>query len=462
MTIMTSFTSQTTGPDAMDTLNDMLAWRAATERKLAPVYDIYLLAGQSNMQGRVAPDGSETDQVGVFQFPSYTESSAYRTISSDITPLIHLLNEYYVGPGDYFGKAKNNATERQVLLVPCAAAGSQLVAGNAQWKVGGPFYNAAIAQANAAIAAAQAVSTNSVLKGILWAQGESDGSDQNGNTYYATYRAALAAMIAGLRSNITGAVRVPFVIGGMVPEFIASADVNKGIARAHAQATALNNVFYFTGPTGQTGDNLHYLRPALSTLAASYIAAPTAAINFLRFVTLSNMAETAYTRGYGYQPNTAVSYSTPTATAKTNARLTTGQDGFFAATLPEAPGASGPIIGMSATTPTTFLDCELAIYADTSLVSNGYTGTQYGVLDHGTSVARANLINAVTMLPGDVLRFRRAGNTGFLEVSQDGMNTWTVVYSATVSTGVLSPFIQCGSNAANGIIQQPFGSANVL
>jgi len=427
-------------------------------------FDIYLLWGQSNMQGRVVPNGTETDQAGVFQYPSRSGGPDYRAIVSDITPMRHFYDEYYFGPGELVGKLKQAAGGgRQILLIPCAAAGSQLRAGAQQWLAGNPggtLYEAAIAQTNAGIAAAQALYPSSILKGIIGLQGESDGSDQSGGTTYPNYRTALANLIAGFRARITGAATVPFIIGGMVPEFIASDARNQTIARAHAQAVVLDNVYYFTGPTGSTDDTLHYNRAGLPPLAALFDAAPTTVTNYLRLATRVNMTETVRFRGADYAASTTVNYTSPIATATTAARLPAGQDGFFGVTLPETPGAGGAIVGMGTGTPSAFASLELAIYADTTLVDGYYNGTQYGVIDHGAVISAAP-VNRIVMSAGDMVRFRRAGSTGFLEVSNNGGNSWAIAYSATVSTAALAPFIQIGNNNANRKGQMPFASANV-
>lgn len=77
------------------------------------------------------------------------------------------------------------------------------------WHKGDPTYEAAVARANAAMAAAPA---GTVLKGILWHQGENDTLS---NAAAAAWPGHMAGMIADMRADIAAAgPATPFVVGG--------------------------------------------------------------------------------------------------------------------------------------------------------------------------------------------------------------------------------------------------------
>ena len=77
------------------------------------------------------------------------------------------------------------------------------------WNAGDPTYGAAVARANAAMAAAPA---GTVLKGILWHQGESDTVDPGA---VAAWPDRMVDLIGRLRADIAAAgPATPFVVGG--------------------------------------------------------------------------------------------------------------------------------------------------------------------------------------------------------------------------------------------------------
>lgn len=239
-------------------------------------YDIIILAGQSNMAGRGLPrSGSlDIDDPNVDQFGGYLSGSLYRTIGNDITWLQHpdvVANEDRVGVGEYIGRTYAAANPgRKVLLVPVAEGGTRLV-GNT-WQAGTPGgarYEFAIAQANLAVTAAQAVNPASAVVGIAWIQGESDGDNA---VTTANYLTALNNVIAGLRARITGATNAWFLIGSMVPEAILTRSGYPEIDIAHMRATLANTRTIFQrGPKAVTSDNLHY------SLAGTRLFGPTLA-----------------------------------------------------------------------------------------------------------------------------------------------------------------------------------------
>ena len=123
-------------------------------------YDIYLMAGQSNMVGQgVSADGlQDFNDPRVFQFGGAAKDPRYRTIFLGNDPAHHEegVNNKKVSPIFPFGRAMALKTDssRRILLVPVAHSGTALV--NSLWGVGGKLYENAITQANLAIQAAKA------------------------------------------------------------------------------------------------------------------------------------------------------------------------------------------------------------------------------------------------------------------------------------------------------------------
>ena len=225
-------------------------------------YDIILLIGQSNMAGRGVLDALvEIADNRVWQFGGKSADARYQTIFAGNDPLhnFEFVNTAQMSLGTVACKAYAaiRPANRRVLMVPCSNGGTPLFSGAANWSVGGSLYLNAISQANAAITAAQLQYPNSRFVGCLWHQGESDAL---AGVSQANYQTALTNAIAGYRSGITGASNSWFVIGGMVPEAISGSpsSYNPIVAAHQAVAAATNRCAYVAGPSGVTGDNLHY------------------------------------------------------------------------------------------------------------------------------------------------------------------------------------------------------------
>lgn len=247
-------------------------------------YDVVLLMGQSNMQGGdpTVTAGMDITSPRVWAFPS-TGSNANKIVQA-ADPLGHLNpSTSGVGPGVSFAHwyAGTIPGNRRVLLLPCASSGTGFTQGNgsARWDPSAAFsynntanslYELTIAQATAALAAAP----NARLVGALWVQGEADI-----NLPAATYRTFLESLIDGLRDRL-GLPALPFVIGSMVPEYVAgSTGAIDGVHRATPSRKPYTA--FVQGPAGYlyAGDGLgvHYTaagqreqgRRLLSGLAAA-------------------------------------------------------------------------------------------------------------------------------------------------------------------------------------------------
>ena len=244
------------------------AWSAVvtglTQTPMPDYYDIVLLAGQSNMSGRgVYSAGIDTTDADVYQFGGYSGAGTYRTIFAGSDPLTHpdtVALSNGVGPGMFFAKRYKELYNRKVLLVPCAFGGTSIIAGAVTWSPYGTNntdYLNAIDQANRAITAAVAAFPGSSFKGAAMILGEGDASS---GTSAAAFSEGFAALIAGLRSNITGASDTWFLIGQMMPEAIASRTNYPEIDAVHTfLGTNYSRTTKVSIGTGyDSGDALHY------------------------------------------------------------------------------------------------------------------------------------------------------------------------------------------------------------
>lgn len=255
---------------------DTVIARPISQKIAAPAngWDVVMLCGQSNMSsatGYTTIDlALDTVDARIGQWGSNSPFLGEASLALD--PLRHL-SSGGVGPGMAFARAwlSKLGTGRKLLLVPCAQGTTRLVNSPAVWAAGNPggsLYENAIARTNAAIASVP----GSAVIGCLWSQGESDSG-----AGLPAYQAALEAVVDGFRARVTGAANMPFIIGGMVPEWIAESTVARPAIRDAqiAVASSRARVAYFAGPTGahEPGDTLHYTPAGNRTRGASFASA---------------------------------------------------------------------------------------------------------------------------------------------------------------------------------------------
>lgn len=219
-------------------------------------YDIVLLVGQSNIMGldQVSLDAT-VDQADsrIYTYPDHGANAL--TIIPAADPLWHPGGPgIYVGPGMSFARRyAADHPDRKVLLLPLGYAGTGFEVGTTRWKVGygggTNLYDLAVARANTVLAAG---GPGSKVVAALWCQGEADSATSAG-----TYQTDLDALIAGFRSNIIGAAKLPFLLCSVIPARLANAG-DLAINGVHVE-TPYRNEFcaYFTGPNGHD-NGLHY------------------------------------------------------------------------------------------------------------------------------------------------------------------------------------------------------------
>lgn len=231
-------------------------------------YDVILLAGQSNthygfnMNAAIDTVGVNVKQLGRLDgddmkviagkepLDNWTRASGRISFASSF--------------GNMY--AKNYLTgNRKVLIVPCGYSATSMVGGN--WRVGDPLYKDAVKRTNFVLD----TYLGSRLVAILWHQGEYDAGNAN-------YQGQLDAMINGMRKEITDASKVPFLLGGMVPDWVKGATSRQTIQNIIANTVnRVPNTGYADSmlPTvltraNNSNDQIHYDATQQRELAKRY------------------------------------------------------------------------------------------------------------------------------------------------------------------------------------------------
>jgi hypothetical protein len=241
-------------------------------------WHVFLAAGQSNMSGRAivaVSEGGRYMQPRIAQF-GYTR----RVLETATVPLDMHDTATGLSPASVFAQAyiKTQPNHVGVLIVPAAHGGTGFTTSTTTqtWTPGittNPLYDlpgAAVTQVNAALSAVAATGAASVLKGILWHQGE-----DNSTMSQATYTANLDALIAYFRAQL-GNPNLPFVVGQMAPENIIAITGRANIDAAHRETPSRVR---FTGfaPARTNGynpgDQTHMSQDGVDFLGRNYVDA---------------------------------------------------------------------------------------------------------------------------------------------------------------------------------------------
>lgn len=239
--------------------------RRLTQLDTTAYFDMFLVAGQSNAVGRGNSKDATLDapSAGVWQF----KQDGSWEIATE--PLDHPTDPVAtkIGFALTFGKLYYAAYGRRVLLVPCAVPGSSIVT---QWQDGDTEYEFAVSQVRAARLTVPAAKLN----GILWHQGEESYPDDN--LTGAQHTAYLLATLGNFRTDF-GISDLPFVLGGMVPAWVAE-EAGRGEIQAALEAFPgeASNVAYAASTDlvyNSAGDAVHFNAESQRTFGARYFAA---------------------------------------------------------------------------------------------------------------------------------------------------------------------------------------------
>jgi hypothetical protein len=238
-------------------------------------YDIFILMGQSNADGR----GGAKDLAPELAAPSKDHIIFYHNSNATTTEWEALAPGYSTGKskttvpkGGFgvevsFGPALATAVPgAKVAIIKSAYGGTSL---SFHWKPGtdanglkakgwqqgpGPCYRTALNAINMAVA--KLPPGEHRLRGMLWHQGESDAGDRS-------YDKNLGNLITRLREDLK-APDLPFVLGGLRPGIGGKWN---GIA---ANVTNLVKNAAFASAEGLEGDSLHFNSAALVTFGQRY------------------------------------------------------------------------------------------------------------------------------------------------------------------------------------------------
>jgi hypothetical protein len=180
---------------------------AVPETSAETGFDVFLLAGQSNMVGwdKNFDPVLDAPDPRILQLGFWNDHRNF--VIPAIDPLDHPQRDNGVGLAMQFSRAYLNDLPkgRGILLVPSAFGGTGFY--QQRWNPGNDLFEQAVERANAAMA----THPSNRFAGILWHQGEDDvrfwGSQP------ARYAAALDAAIYGFRARIAGAASAPMILG---------------------------------------------------------------------------------------------------------------------------------------------------------------------------------------------------------------------------------------------------------
>ncbi|MGZ4067198.1 MAG: sialate O-acetylesterase [Bacteroidia bacterium] len=174
------------------------------------VYDVFLVAGQSNTYYGLGLDTSiDKGYKGLYQLG---RSAPY---NMKVIPATEPLHHYFpkpdrIGFAMTFAKLYDEYTgfKKNILIIPCGMDWTGFI--DSSWKRGDCLYNDAVYRANEVMKRYP----GSKMVAFLWCQGERDVDNPK-------FEASLDSMIAGMRKDILGANdKTPFIMGGMVPFWV--------------------------------------------------------------------------------------------------------------------------------------------------------------------------------------------------------------------------------------------------
>ncbi|MDF2605894.1 MAG: hypothetical protein K0S34_84 [Bacillales bacterium] len=231
-------------------------------------YDVFVIAGQSNAVGWGTPKDAILD-APITNVMQYKRDG---TVGEASFPLDHNdpdnTDHDKVGFALSFAKKylENNTlgANRQILLIPCAVAGTGFHDG--RWQVTGDLYEY---METKVLEVKNMVGKTNVFKGILWHQGENDIFQNTASTY----KTQLKALITSIRTAIGS--DVPFIMGEFSPPWFATMLSNgQPILDAIYQISNEIPYSYVVSSSGLTGDaitgDIHFSAESQRTFGQRY------------------------------------------------------------------------------------------------------------------------------------------------------------------------------------------------
>jgi hypothetical protein len=225
-------------------------------QKIDPKFELYILAGQSNMAGR----GYITDE-----FKTEGNDKLYM-LTKDNTWVVAKHPVHFdksvagVGPGLAFGIAMAKVNPNvKIGLIPCAVGGTPIE----HWLPGAYDHATKTHPYDDAVARIKYAMQFGVIKGIIWHQGEANSKPGQVKIYLAQ----LKELVERFRA-LVGDPDLPFVageLGRFRPEF---AYFNTEIAKL--PVAVFNTSFVTTEDLVHRGDTLHFSSASADELGRRY------------------------------------------------------------------------------------------------------------------------------------------------------------------------------------------------
>ena len=210
---------------------------------------IFLLMGQSNMEGASSIDGAMDTEKDprIFKLTDLGWVEACDPITNNASVA--------VGPAFAFAKKLVAEDENiKIGLVPLAVGGTHI----AEWMKGGRFYGPTLNAVAMAKQQAAAMGYEGVVKAILWHQGEHDGILPSTATIYDEN---LETLVDDLRVDL-GDPGLPFIVGGLARGILTNPRhvyANMVWSRLHWVATHFYRMGYVaSADVPYRDDNLHF------------------------------------------------------------------------------------------------------------------------------------------------------------------------------------------------------------
>lgn len=236
-------------------INDMYFHNGSIKMRVPDFF--FLFAGQSNQHGQGIIDPAiDTSNDNIFQLTSAKFQVAKVPLENNGWPKNDKVGLHL----NFCKRFIEDNPNKTVAIVLVAQSGTSFGAG--YWNKGDSMYNAAIE------AASKLIHMGSVLKGIIWHQGESDSTSSSGPNYQTN----LVNFVTNLRADLPGdQSQVPFVCGTMADDYIYGDSVGNPSAnrlQVNTVHRAINQLVDYSTfsdlcnlPT--QGDNLHFNAIAL-------------------------------------------------------------------------------------------------------------------------------------------------------------------------------------------------------
>lgn len=242
-------------------LSILAPFAVAQEAKLPEKKDfqLFILAGQSNMAGR-----GKIDDIARQQNPRILALNKQLKWQPAVDPLHWDKSAAGTGIGKPFAEfiaTKNPGVT--IGLIPTACGGSSIKT----WVPGATHDQTKSKPWDDAMERAKLAMKDGTLAGILWHQGESDSNEKAADDH----EKRLEELITRFRTELN-APDLPFIIGqlGRFPAKPWDANREKLDAAQRAVAKKMKNVRFVEAEGLTSSDNLHFDTPSLRKLAQGY------------------------------------------------------------------------------------------------------------------------------------------------------------------------------------------------